>query len=43
MCRYESLRDGSLTLEDVYLMNQYLDNEMHNRAEWRRITNGKRA
>lgn len=42
MCRYESLRDGSLTLEDVFLMNTYLDNEAHNRAEMRRIFHGKR-
>lgn len=35
MCRYESLTDGSLTLDDVWLMNQYMDNESHNRAEIR--------
>lgn len=43
MCRYESLRDGSLTLEDVFLMNTYLDNVAHNRAEFERIAHGKRS
>lgn len=42
MCRYESLRDGSLTLEDIFLMNTYLDNTAHNRAEMERILYGKR-
>lgn len=31
MCRYESLRDGSLTMEDILLMNTYLDNFAYNR------------
>jgi hypothetical protein len=31
MLRYEQLRDGSITLEDVLLCNTYLDNEAHNR------------
>lgn len=43
MCRYESLRDGSLTLEDVFLMNTYLDNLAHNRAEVMRLNDGKRS
>lgn len=25
MCRYESLLDGSLTLDDIATMNEYLD------------------
>nr|DAV51142.1 MAG TPA: hypothetical protein [Caudoviricetes sp.] len=36
MCRYESLRDGTLTLEDILLMNAYLDNRAHNLAEVRK-------
>ena len=42
MCRMESMRDGTLTLEDVFLMNTYLDNYAHNRAELERI-NGTRS
>lgn len=30
LCRYESLRDGSLTLEDILIMNVYLDNYGYN-------------
>lgn len=29
-CRYESLLDGTLTLEDVLIMNAYIDNETYN-------------
>lgn len=36
MCRYESLRDGTLTLEDLFLMNAFLDNKSHNQAEARK-------
>lgn len=31
-CRYESLLDGSLTLEDMLIMNQYIDNERYNQS-----------
>jgi hypothetical protein len=46
MCRYESLKDGTLTLEDVFLMNTYLDNETYNRTAVRRYLsaeNGERT
>lgn len=42
MCKYESLRDGSLTLEDIFLMNAYLDNADWNRVELMRLRNGER-
>ena len=32
-CRYESLFDGSLTLEDILIMNVYLDNKIQNQNE----------
>ena len=35
MCRFESLKDGTLSLDDIWIMNEYLDNEAHNRAEIR--------
>lgn len=31
MCRYVELLDGTLTLEDVLIMNTYLDNLAFNR------------
>ena len=43
MCSYESLKDGTITLEDVFLMNAYLDNENHNRAEVQRYLNGNHS
>lgn len=43
MCRYESLRDGTLTLEDILLMNAYLDNDAHNLAKIREFVNGKHS
>lgn len=30
MCRYESLLDGTLSLYDIALMNDYLDVKEHN-------------
>ncbi|WP_425117670.1 DUF6889 family protein [Burkholderia gladioli] len=36
-CKYESLLDGSLSLEDVALMNDALAVRADNEAEWRRI------
>lgn len=32
MCRYESLKDGTLTLEDILIMNVSLDNLAYNRG-----------
>ena len=43
MCRYESLKDGTLTLEDILLMNVYLDNFAHNREILQGIRNGNRS
>lgn len=37
MCRYESLLDGTLGLEDIALMNDFLMMEADNQAEARRI------
>lgn len=34
MCRFESLIDGTLTLEDISLMNEALDVQQEN--EWRK-------
>ncbi|WP_286314458.1 DUF6889 family protein [Turicimonas muris] len=41
MIRYTDLKDSSLTLEDIFLMNVYLDNQKYNesvleRERWRR-------
>jgi len=35
MCRYESLVDGTLGLEDVSIMNEYLDVEQTNEILYR--------
>ena len=43
MCRYESLKDGTLTLEDVLLMNVYLDNFAHNREIMEQMRHGNRT
>lgn len=43
MCRYESLKDGTLTLEDVFLMNCYLDNEVINQRILREWRDGERS
>lgn len=40
LCRYESLKDGSLTLEDLLIMNVHISNKYHNQAEAMRIANG---
>ena len=37
MCKYESLLDGTLGLEDIALMNDFLMMEADNQAEARRI------
>jgi hypothetical protein len=34
-CKYESLLDGSLTLEDIARMNEYLDVREENEARLR--------
>lgn len=37
MCKYESLKDGTLDLYDVATMNEYLDVDAENRSrieEW---------
>ena len=43
MCRYGSLKDGTLTLEDILLMNVYLDNYAHNRVILEQMRNGDRS
>lgn len=44
LCKYESLRDGALSLEDIFLMNAYLDNEQANKGIAQRyFGNGKRS
>nr|DAE18786.1 MAG TPA: hypothetical protein [Myoviridae sp. ctK7P4] len=43
MCRYESLKDGSLTLEDVLIMNVSLDNLAYNRGLLERERYGNRT
>lgn len=37
MCRYESIFDGSLSMEDVLIMNYYIDNDLHNRGVIERL------
>lgn len=37
MCRYESLKDGTLSLEDIAVMVTFLDNEAHNVRELHRM------
>lgn len=39
LCRYESLVDGTLTLEDILIMNVFLDNQIYN-EELRSRANG---
>jgi len=34
MCRYESLLDGTLSLEDIARMNEYLSVQSENRARF---------
>jgi hypothetical protein len=44
LCKYESLRDGALSLEDIFLMNAYLDNERINKGIAQRYySDGKRT
>lgn len=30
MCKYESLKDGTINLKDIKIMNAYLDVQAHN-------------
>jgi hypothetical protein len=41
MCRYESLKDGSLDLADIALMNEALDVVSENTVKAQRIANAK--
>ena len=34
MCKYESILDGTLNLEDFLLMNEYLEIEHENQVRW---------
>lgn len=44
LCRYESLKDGTLTLEDILIMNVHLQNKAYNRELLLRMdSDGKRA
>ncbi|MDD7442875.1 MAG: hypothetical protein PUG38_09715 [Sutterellaceae bacterium] len=38
---YTNLRDGSVTLEDLFILNSYLDNEIHNRRVAEKIVERK--
>jgi len=38
---YANLRDGSLVLEDIFILNRYLDNEVHNRRVAEKIVERK--
>jgi hypothetical protein len=40
MCKYESLIDGTLTLEDIARMNDYLDMRDENEARVRAASKG---
>ena len=40
MCRYESLLDGTISLEDVLIMNEALDVLDENTARERKASNG---
>lgn len=41
MCRYESLKDGTLDLADIALMNEALDVVGENTVKAQRIANGR--
>lgn len=41
MCRYESIKDGSLDLVDFKIMNNYLDVQAHNEQVAYDIANNK--
>lgn len=43
LCKYESLKDGSIDLEDIAIMNDALDCKLDNDhifAEWQEQNNG---
>ncbi len=39
MCKYESLLDGTISLADIALMNDFLDIEAENEAQIERYRN----
>lgn len=41
MCRYESLKDGSIDLADIALMNDALDVQAENTIKVQRMSHGK--
>ncbi len=41
LCRYESLKDGSLDLADFAIMNQALDVQAENERRYREANDGK--
>lgn len=43
LCSYESIKDGTLTLEDFLIMNVHLQNKAYNAELSLRMQNGKRA
>lgn len=42
MCKYESLKDGTLDLEDVLLMNDALDVKNENERRYSEFLEGER-
>ena len=38
MCKYESLKDGSLDISDIALMNDALDVQEENEARYREVS-----
>lgn len=41
MCRFESLLDGTLSLEHIAIMNEYLDVQDENEARYRNAVSKK--
>ncbi len=41
MCRYESLKDSTLDLSDIALMNEALDVKSENQAKAQNLSHGK--
>ena len=41
LCKYESLKDGTLTLGDFVIMNQALDVQEENERRYREANDGK--
>lgn len=40
LCRYESLQETLLTLEDFLIMNEAIDVEVENQDRWRKANHG---